>query len=157
MRMSRATRNVTIVVLAFVFVGGLVVVAHFRAPSRVLPPQSPETARLRFSKTENAFFALQEARDLIPERPFVDPRKTVDYAFGPMGKFTGVCLADDNPDHIAWVRACDPAIKRAREALKMDHMLLPVDFAMINHPWDDINKCHRLGEITNVMLAAAVL
>jgi hypothetical protein len=145
------------VLLAFFLVALLIVLVRFRPPARVLPPESPEIARLRFSRTENAWYVLEEAVKLIPPRPFVDPRTTVDFQFGLMGLFTGLYLPDDNPEHVAWVRGCKAAIDRVRDALKMDHLLMPVQFEGIKNPWDPIRQCNALHELSDVMLATAAL
>ena len=157
MRISRGVRNVSVVILAFALVAVLIVLARYRPPARVLPPESSETATLRFSRTENAWYVLQDALKLVPKRPFVDPRTTVDYQFGPMGQFTGVYLPDDHPEHVAWVRACKPAIERARAALEMDHLLMPVAFPTQGPPWEHMKNLAEAGLLPSVMLATAAL
>ena len=157
MRLSRAVRNVSAVVVSFLFVALLIALARFRPPARVLPPESPEIARLRFSRTENAWYVLQEAVDLIPPDPFVDPRTTVDFRFGIMGRFTGVYLPDDNAEHVAWVRSCGPAVGRARDALAMDHLLMAIEFPGTENPEQRIWKINRFGILPRAMLALAAL
>jgi len=157
MRVSRGVRNVSAVLLAFFLMAVLIVLTRFLPPARVLPPELPEIARLRFSRTENAWFVLQEAADLIPPDPFVDPRTTVDFKFGVMGLFTGFYLADDHPEHVAWVRGCKPAIDRARDALEMDHLLMPVQFASVKEPWDAMHRCNAFHVLSDIMLATAAL
>jgi hypothetical protein len=157
MRPSRGVRNVLAVILAFALVAVLIVLVRFRAPARVLPPESPEVSRLRLSRTENAWFVLLEAADLIPPKPFVDPRTTVDFRFGLMGQFTGVYLPDDNPEHVAWVRACKPVVDRIRDGLKLDHLLMPLEFPTSEAPWRQFRKANRLIGLPSIMLATAAL
>ncbi|HUW61333.1 MAG TPA: hypothetical protein VMZ06_10025 [Candidatus Bathyarchaeia archaeon] len=157
MRVSRGVRNVSAVLLAFFLMAVLIVLARFRPPARVLPPESPEIARLRFSRTENAWFVLQEADGLIPPDPFVDLRTTVDFKFGVMGLFTGFYLADDHPEHVAWVRGCKPAIDRVRDALKMDHLLMPLEFPSTEEPWRRMRPSDAFSGLPSIMLATAAL
>lgn len=157
MRVSRGVRNVSAVLVAFFLVAVLIVLVRFRPPARVSPPESPEIARLRFSRTENAWFVLQEADDLIPPHPFVDLRTTLDFHFGLMGQFTGIYLADDNAEHVAWVRSCKPAIDRARAALEIDHLLMPLEFPSTEEPWQRVYKLNHFTELSSIMLATAAL
>jgi len=154
----RSRRNLIIVLLAFLLVAVLVVVARSWALAEVLPPESAEMQRLRFSRTENAWFVLKKAAGLMPPRPFKDPRETLDFEFGVMGSFTGLYLDDDAPEHVAWVRGCEGAIKKAREALEMEHLLLPTDFARSEDPWDRCwEESQYLGRVPGILLATAVL
>ena len=157
MRVSRGVRNVSAVLLAFFLMAVLIVLVRFRPPARVLPPELPEIARLRFSRTENAWFVLQEADDLIPPHPFVDLRTTVDFHFGLMGQFTGIYLVDDNAEHVAWVRSCKPAIDRARAALEIDHLLMPLEFPSTEEPWQRVYKLNHFTELSSIILATAAL
>jgi hypothetical protein len=157
MRLSRGVRNVSAVILSFVLVAVLIVLVRFRPPARVLPPESPEIARLRFSRTENAWYVLQEAVDLIPAQPFVDPRTTVDFQPGLMGRFTGIALPDNDPAHVEWVRSCVPAVGRARDAFTMSQLLMAIEFPGTEHPEQRIWKMNRFEILSRAMLALAAL
>lgn len=157
MRLSRAARNVGMVVLAFGGMAALIVLSHYRPPARVLPPESDEIARLRFSRTENAWFVLMDATDNVPPRPKVDPRTTVDFEPGFVGQFTGVELPDDNPEHLTWVRACRPAVDRARDALAMKHLLMAIEFEGAGEPWRRIYQLNNFRQLSSLALATAAL
>jgi len=74
-----------------------------------------------------------------------------------MGDFTGICLPDDNPEHVAWVRACQPAIDRARDALNMQVILMPIEFPSTDPPWQRVRPYGKLSQIPTAMLATAAL
>jgi len=65
----RAVRNVTAVVLVFVLVATSILLVRFLPPRRLLFGDMPEIDRQRFSRTENAWYVLDEADNLMPPRP----------------------------------------------------------------------------------------
>lgn len=154
----RVRRNLVLVLLIFLLVCVLVVLARWWTPAEVLPPESAEMQRLRFSRTENAWFVLEDAVGLLPARPFRDPRTTFDFKFGVLGTFTGLYLDDDDPEHAAWVRGCAGAVEKAREALEMEHLLLPTDFARSENPWERCwDESQVLGQLPGILLATGAL
>ncbi len=135
----RACGNVLILLGLFVFAGVLVaLIPLLRRAEPIMPPESPEMAAKRLAPEENAFFLLSEALDALPKKPtflFVpnkDNLKSQDWyrpVPGSLGSLINVERPDDDPLFIEYLNACEPALAKTREALKLPYFLLPIDWS----------------------------
>lgn len=120
-----------------------------RVSGPVLPPEPAEQVAKRFAP-DNAYSMVVEALALLPKRPQPlkvpkkrDPRFLQDYVAerGSLAWLTGVRRPDDDPEFLAYIEACKPALAKAREALQRPYFLIPIDWA--NPPPLDTEKDPR--------------
>lgn len=158
-----------LLLLGLVAVAGASIVAlpMLRKPKPLLPPESPEVAAKRFAP-ENAYFTLLEARTLMPKAPEFamvhpkdDPHQLERYVPEPgsLGELLGVGRPDDDPELVAYLDACEPAVAKAREALQRTYFLLPIDWAHCP-AWDDTNgpqaKLRGMSALAKLLAARGI-
>ena len=115
----------------------IVLLPLLRVSGPALPPEPPELVAKRFAP-ENAYSTVVEALSLLPQRPQPlkvpkkkDARFLQDYQAEPgsLAWLAGVSRPDDDPEFLAYIEACKPALAKAREALQRPYFLVPIDWA----------------------------
>lgn len=137
-RKKRYNKGLRNIILFFLVVSATIVFIvwfknAFKPLPPLLPPESQEITTMR-SSPENAYFILAEAYKLIPVTPRPDPTQVMQFeaqrAPDRMGVILDIWAPDDNPELIAYVEQCAPAVAKAREALDAPYFLWP-DFAQM--------------------------
>jgi len=145
-------RNAVLVLLAIAVLAVLIVVAA-RVTSRpvlIMPPESPERIAQR-QAPENAYFTFVEAEKLMPPLPSPaplavpsekDPKIAVPYRpeKGSAGEMLGIGRPDDDPLLVDYLKQCEPAIAKMREALGQSYCLLPVKWS----DFEDFNASYSV-------------
>ena len=130
-----AKRNITFVLVCFLAVGVLLAFARLnQSRGPILPPESPDVAAFRLDRDRNAWYALQDALQLLPPPP-----PPVQLPDGPGGRF--VKQYEPEPESLAilvwavrpddavlldYLAKCRPAIDKAREALLKPDLMFPM-------------------------------
>ena len=130
--------NVLIILGMFAFSGVVIVLAPLvRRPSPIMPPESPEIVAKRHAP-DNAYFVLIEAVEALPKTPsplsvpdVEVPKAMVKYRpeKDSLGAILGIGRPDDDPELVQYLRDCDNAITKTREALGRPYFLMPVGAA----------------------------
>lgn len=112
-----------------------------RKSDPLLPPESPETIAKR-SAPENAYFPLVDALKLLPvvSGASVAPRlaQNLQPEIGSMGWAAGVPRPDDDPELAKYLKGCEPAFVKAREALQRPYFLIPINWSRpVAFDWRD--------------------
>ena len=130
-RRGKEKRNVIVFGLILAVLAGLIALAGVlnRRPQRIMPAESPEIAAKRQS-SDNAYYTLEEAVALLPEEPLPLTEQGASLTWyepepGSIGKLLRIRRPDDDPDLLAYLEQCEPAIEKAREAVGKPYYLLP--------------------------------
>ena len=134
---ASATRNVILTLGLIALVGvAIVLVPYVRHTALIMPPEPPEIIAKRHAP-ENAYFILMDALKLLPEKPgplsapaednpqllqHYRPRKNS------LGRLLDIGRPDDDPEFMDYLKRCEPAVAKAREALQRPYCLLPIDW-----------------------------
>ncbi len=174
---NKERRHVIMFVLAFLFLGVLVIVASRYRPPKIMPPEAPEMAAKRAS-SDNAFYTLQEAINLLPVKVpeplpiVVDDDKTNEYkqsysydesddeypsswqdsyepVEGSLGHILGIRRPDDDEEFLAYLESTVPAIEKALEAFEKPYYLRP-EIGDFNSPLPELAKYRHLGRLMTV-------
>ncbi len=138
MAVHRTTRSNVVILTVFL---GLACVLIASAPfvsdrKPILSPESPEIAAKRLS-SENAYAILSEAAKLWPGTlpPLAVPanensKRIVAYQpkLGSLAWLMRINRPDEDPEFIAYMKSCEPAVEKAREALKSPYFLYPIEW-----------------------------
>lgn len=156
-KQRRVWSNVLILLGVFVVGGALVVIGPLlRKTEPVLPPEPADLVAKRMAP-ENAFFPLVEALALLPNRPSSlnvpdkdDPRLSRNYEpkQGSLGWMTTLKRPDDDQELLEYIKACEPAFAKAREALQRPYFLLPIDWANPGASGGEKDPREPLGRLT---------
>ena len=152
---SKAWHMVAIVAALFFLVGVLIMLVRFAPDSPpVIGPEPEELTRIRLAQTENGYFLLQEAMKQLPRRPV---GKDIGHAKGPMAELLRVSLDEDAPELVAMIGASRPAVNRARETLRMNYLLLPIDWrALANDPYPFVPYAGDVEGILTALFLVAI-
>ncbi|HUW61335.1 MAG TPA: hypothetical protein VMZ06_10035 [Candidatus Bathyarchaeia archaeon] len=127
---SKAWRMLAVVAALFVLVGVLIVVVRRKSESPpAIGPEPEELARIRLLQTENGYFLLQQAIEQLPRRP---AGKNIGHAKGPVAELLHVSLEEDAPELVAVVEAMRPAVKLTRAAVRMNYLLMPIEWSALS-------------------------
>jgi hypothetical protein len=159
-KIRSARRNVAFVAVCFLGMATLLALARLnQSRGPILEPEPPDVAAFRLDGERNAWYALQDAVQLLPLPP-----PAVQYPEGPGGRF--VKLYEPGPESLArMVRAerpddavlmdymakCRPAIDKARDALLKSDLMFPItdDADERRHQsWSDLTRLTNLLEAT---------
>ena len=161
MKRRRVLGNLVILIVLFGCAGALVVIVPFLRREPIVPQESSETIAKRHAP-ENAFFRLIEAVDSLPPAPpFImspsrdDPKLIAKYEPEEcsLGWLLNVQRPDDDQQLLDYLRACENAATKTREALQSPYFLLPVDWTTrvnetgIDSPLDKFWRFRSLGGI----------
>jgi hypothetical protein len=127
--------NVLIILGMFALSGALIgLVPLVRSSKPTMPAESPEIAAKRHAP-DNAYFVLIEAVEALPKTPspvsvpdIEVPKAMVKYRpeKDSLGEILGIGRPDDDPELVQYLRDCDKAIAKTREALGRPYFLMPV-------------------------------
>ena len=153
-------RHIIVVGSAIAVLAVLVVIALIRRPVMIMPPESDEITAKRQSP-DNAFYTLQEAIALLPDRPeplmvetgadtkrFVPDKKSWGRAFN-------VRRPDDDPLFVEYRQKCVLAVRKAREALTKPYFLYPEIGIEETFDSEYYLYLEALYELTNAIVASA--
>ncbi|MBI5093568.1 MAG: hypothetical protein HZB26_14135, partial [Candidatus Hydrogenedentes bacterium] len=134
-RRSAATRNVILFASAVLCLAGLIAFVGTRKPTLIMPPETQEELVMRRS-ADNAYFTLMEAVKLLPKnKPLALPVPDAEYPAlqvayrpksGSLGEILDIKRPDDDPELIAYLEQCGPAIDKTREAFAKPYYRLPI-------------------------------
>lgn len=136
-RRQSARRNLLLVALLVLFFGALAVgVRLVKLEPVLILPEGREEIAARRKSPDNAALALFEAFALLPKNapkgPLLidDParpgqQRIYEAEMDSMSRFLGFERPDDHPEVLDYLRACEPATAKAREALQKPFFLLP--------------------------------
>ena len=130
-----ARRNIVFVLLCFLGMAILLVLARLsQSRGPILEPESPDVAAFRLDRERNAWYALQDAVQLLPPLP-----PAVQLPGGPGGRY--VRQYEPAPESLAsmvwatrpddavlldYVAKCRPAIDKVRDALLKPDLMFPM-------------------------------
>ena len=156
-----ARRNIVFVLLCFLGMAILLVLARLsQSRGPILEPESPDVTAFRLDRERNAWYALQDAVQLMPLPP-----PPVQLPGGPGGRY--VTQYEPGPESLAqmvwaarpddavlldYVAKCRPAIDKAREALLKSDLMFPM-----THDADERRQqsWQALARLTNLLEATA--
>ncbi|MBI5093572.1 MAG: hypothetical protein HZB26_14155 [Candidatus Hydrogenedentes bacterium] len=132
----KVVRNIALFVCAVLCLGALIAyVSVARKPVLIMPPETPEELAMR-SSPDNAYFTLEEAEKLLPKAP--DPMSAgtpeypnLIYSWEPdsLGEALQIRRPDDDPEFVAYIDACGPAIEKIREAFNKPYYREPIQWS----------------------------
>ena len=135
-RRQSARRNLLLVALLVLFFGALAVgVRLVKLEPVLILPEGREEIAARRQSPDNAALVLSEAYRLLPKNapkgPLLidDPnrpgqKRIYEAEIDSISRFLGFERPDDHPEVLDYLRACEPATAKAREALQKPFFLL---------------------------------
>lgn len=165
---SRSRRNIVVVSVLFLLVGGLVVLAQL-SPGSNIPGETAEMAARRANRETNGFYLLEEILTTMPDAPepawlpMPDEPGTEAYYQAPPGTLgyrVGVGRLDDDPVLLDYVALGEPLAARVREVLAKADMLPPPRASDPAHKrfgeaFEDGRYYKKLQNLLNLLVAHA--